>query len=109
MFLFCYEASTGNDEDKGLVGLLDESKGNNCFPHQLIVTGALCCKFYIFCFLGPYSALTLYVFAADQAVSESIPLSPQWLYAKPNEPKMVNVLPYLIPFHLIFDVNTMMN
>ncbi|KAK4402612.1 protein ESSENTIAL FOR POTEXVIRUS ACCUMULATION 1 [Sesamum angolense] len=40
----------GKDEDKGLVGLLDESK--------------------------------------DQAVSESIPLSPQWLYAKPNEPKM---------------------
>ncbi|KAL0364357.1 UNVERIFIED_CONTAM: hypothetical protein Sangu_0533300 [Sesamum angustifolium] len=44
------KASTGKDEDKGLVGLLDESK--------------------------------------DQAVSESIPLSPQWLYAKPNEPKM---------------------
>ncbi|XP_057777016.1 protein ESSENTIAL FOR POTEXVIRUS ACCUMULATION 1-like isoform X2 [Salvia miltiorrhiza] len=44
------KASTGNDEDKGLVGLLDESK--------------------------------------DQAASESIPLSPQWLYAKPNEPKM---------------------
>ncbi|KAH6798476.1 GYF domain-containing protein [Perilla frutescens var. frutescens] len=44
------KASTGNDEDKGLMGLLDESK--------------------------------------DQAISESIPLSPQWLYAKPNEPKM---------------------
>ncbi|KAL6570873.1 hypothetical protein OROGR_000423 [Orobanche gracilis] len=44
------KASMGNDEDKGLAGLLDESK--------------------------------------DQAVSESIPLSPQWLYAKPNEPKM---------------------
>ncbi|XP_042048712.1 protein ESSENTIAL FOR POTEXVIRUS ACCUMULATION 1-like isoform X2 [Salvia splendens] len=44
------KASTGNDEDKGLVGLLDESK--------------------------------------DQAASESIPLSPQWLYAKPNELKM---------------------
>ncbi|KAL1565335.1 hypothetical protein AAHA92_07562 [Salvia divinorum] len=43
------KASTGNDEDKGLTGLLDESK--------------------------------------DQAASE-IPLSPQWLYAKPNEPKM---------------------
>lgn len=37
-------------------------------------------------------ALTLYVFSADQAVSETIPLSPQWLYAKPNEPKMVNLL-----------------
>ncbi|GFP98923.1 gyf domain-containing protein mpd2 [Phtheirospermum japonicum] len=44
------KASVGNDEDKGLAGLLDESR--------------------------------------DQAVSESIPLSPQWLYAKPNEPKM---------------------
>ncbi|KAL7135159.1 hypothetical protein ABFS83_11G074100 [Erythranthe nasuta] len=44
------KASMGNDEDKGLVGLLDESK--------------------------------------DGAVSESIPLSPQWLYTKPNEPKM---------------------
>ncbi|KAG6426704.1 hypothetical protein SASPL_110931 [Salvia splendens] len=44
------KASTGNDEDKGLVGLLDESK--------------------------------------DQVASESIPLSPQWLYAKPNELKM---------------------
>ncbi|PIN18426.1 GYF domain containing protein [Handroanthus impetiginosus] len=43
------KASMGNDEDKGLVGILDDSK--------------------------------------DQAVSESIPLSPQWLYAKPNEPK----------------------
>ncbi|XP_020551307.1 LOW QUALITY PROTEIN: uncharacterized protein LOC105168683 [Sesamum indicum] len=43
------KASIGNDEDKGLVALLDESK--------------------------------------DQAVSESIPLSPQWLYARPNEPK----------------------
>ncbi|KAK4402609.1 hypothetical protein Sango_1001600 [Sesamum angolense] len=43
------KASMGNDEDKGLVALLDESK--------------------------------------DQAVSESIPLSPQWLYARPNEPK----------------------
>lgn len=27
--------------------------------------------------------------AADQAMTESIPLSPQWLYAKPNDPKMV--------------------
>ncbi|KAK4413162.1 protein ESSENTIAL FOR POTEXVIRUS ACCUMULATION 1 [Sesamum alatum] len=44
------KASIGKDEDKGLVGLLDESK--------------------------------------DQAASESIPLSPQWLYAKPNEPKL---------------------
>ncbi|KAL0364359.1 UNVERIFIED_CONTAM: protein ESSENTIAL FOR POTEXVIRUS ACCUMULATION 1 [Sesamum angustifolium] len=43
------KASMGNDEDKGLVALLDESK--------------------------------------DQAASESIPLSPQWLYARPNEPK----------------------
>ncbi|KAL8535063.1 hypothetical protein ACS0TY_010908 [Phlomoides rotata] len=46
------KASIGNDEDKGLAGLLDESK--------------------------------------DQAMSESIPLSPQWLYAKPNEPKLEN-------------------
>ncbi|KAA8533348.1 hypothetical protein F0562_033119 [Nyssa sinensis] len=45
------EASGGNDEEKMLMGLLDESK--------------------------------------DQAGSEnSIPLSPQWLYAKPSEPKM---------------------
>ncbi|XP_042063770.1 protein ESSENTIAL FOR POTEXVIRUS ACCUMULATION 1-like [Salvia splendens] len=43
------KASTGNDEDKGLMGSLDDSK--------------------------------------DQAAPE-IPLSPQWLYAKPNEPKM---------------------
>ncbi|KAL3835727.1 hypothetical protein ACJIZ3_010463 [Penstemon smallii] len=44
------KVSLGNDEDKVLVGLLDDSK--------------------------------------DQAVQESIPLSPQWLYTKPNEPKM---------------------
>ncbi|GER47334.1 GYF domain-containing protein [Striga asiatica] len=48
--LWTPKAALGNDEDRGLAGLLDESK--------------------------------------DQAVSESIPLSPQWLYAKPNEPKM---------------------
>ncbi|KAF5449291.1 hypothetical protein F2P56_029755 [Juglans regia] len=45
------EASEGNEEDKALMGLLDELK--------------------------------------DQVASESsIPLSPQWLYAKPTEPKM---------------------
>ena len=47
-------------------------------------------------------ALNLCVFSADQAASE-IPLSPQWLYAKPNEPKMVNLIifsphAYLIEF-----------
>ncbi|XP_051122644.1 uncharacterized protein LOC127245675 isoform X2 [Andrographis paniculata] len=42
--------TAGNDEDKGFVGFLEESK--------------------------------------DQAAPESIPLSPQWLYTKPNELKM---------------------
>ncbi|KAG6724256.1 hypothetical protein I3842_03G250900 [Carya illinoinensis] len=46
------EAFEGNEEDKALVGFLDELK--------------------------------------DQVASESsIPLSPQWLFAKPPEPKMV--------------------
>ncbi|KAL3500986.1 hypothetical protein ACH5RR_035435 [Cinchona calisaya] len=44
------KASAGNDEERAMVGFLDESK--------------------------------------DQASSESIPLSPQWLYAKPTESKM---------------------
>ncbi|XP_042973659.1 uncharacterized protein LOC122305307 isoform X3 [Carya illinoinensis] len=46
------EAFEGNEEDKALLGLLDELK--------------------------------------DQVASESsIPLSPQWLFAKPTEPKMI--------------------
>ncbi|XP_057485957.1 protein ESSENTIAL FOR POTEXVIRUS ACCUMULATION 1-like isoform X2 [Actinidia eriantha] len=50
------EASGGHEDEKGVIGLLDDSK--------VTVT-------------------------SDQAVSESsIPLSPQWLYAKPIETKM---------------------
>lgn len=83
------EASLGNDEDKGLAGLLDESKGNICFPCQYI---GPCAAKSIYSVFLELLALTLYLFYADQAASESIPLSPQWLYAKPSEPKMVNLL-----------------
>ncbi|GER37022.1 GYF domain-containing protein [Striga asiatica] len=61
------EASMGNDEDRELSGLLDESK--------------------------------------DQAVSESIPLSPQWLYAKPNESKLETRGPSTLSLGSSADVN----
>ncbi|CAA0841482.1 GYF domain-containing protein [Striga hermonthica] len=65
--LWTPKASLGKDEDRGLAGLLDESK--------------------------------------DQAVSESIPLSPQWLYAKPNEPKMETRGPSSLSLGSSADVN----
>lgn len=62
------EGSGGNEEEKGLMGLLDESK--------------------------------------DQAASESsIPLSPQWLYAKPSEPKMEMRAPTSVSVGSSTDVN----
>ncbi|CAA0828273.1 GYF domain-containing protein [Striga hermonthica] len=61
------EASLGNDEDRELSGLLDESK--------------------------------------DQAVCESIPLSPQWLYAKPNESKLETRGPSSLSLGSSADVN----
>lgn len=68
--------------------------------HYLLIIAALCCKFCIFCNLETFFFSYSICFAADQAVSETIPLSPQWLYAKPNEPKMVNVQPHPVSWFL---------
>ncbi|KAF8408451.1 hypothetical protein HHK36_007604 [Tetracentron sinense] len=78
------EALGGNDEAKVLMGFLDESKG-------LSVLCSLYCHFLtvLIACLCDHGIVTVYlVIAADQLTSESsIPLSPQWLYAKPSETK----------------------
>lgn len=44
---------------------------------------------FILLLLEPGIVFDLTLVSVDQAASESIPLSPQWLYTKPTELKMV--------------------
>lgn len=89
------EGSGGNGGEKMLSASLDESKGIYIFPWIFFLSllffrlecleGAFCWLFLLTRFL-----LVIFPITADLLASESsMPLSPQWLYAKPAESKMV--------------------
>lgn len=87
--------ASGRNEDKVHLGSLDVTKGGKMISYLF--------KYFLFLCLGCRLSYTVdSLMVADQLVSESsIPLSPQWLYAKPSESKVVNSN-YLLEFRCGF-------
>lgn len=83
----------GNDDNKPFMGQLDISKGISLlfiFNFLLHADSGSSSDIYFL-----HSLVILLDLALDQAmVDSSIPLSPQWLYVKPSDTKMVSLLTF---------------
>lgn len=99
--------ASGGNEDESLIGILDDPKGGFWFCNLEVSgllsnnkqLGLICFTFFCSAFsCAPELGHVHYHLsgdsgASDQAALESnIPLSPQWLYVKPSETKMVSSL-----------------
>lgn len=79
--MYLIEDFVGNEVEKGLMGLHDESKGIFYFLTKIFSIE--------YPMLVVYNILVPY-FTDQGACENNIPLSPQWLYARPTETKMVS-------------------